>query len=102
MLVDVPSNTGYAYLQSQSHFRLKNLLIHLRILTCPCGNPIRKIPARFDLRRFSTIGFDRRWDTFQSRLRERRKEAVSGCSTCSGKSAVKRGSESVDRLRKAV
>lgn len=50
----------------------------------------------------SAVGIGGRWDTFQSRLRERRKEAVSGCSTCSGESAVKRGSESVDTLRKAV
>jgi sporulation protein YlmC with PRC-barrel domain len=50
----------------------------------------------------SAIGIGGRWDTFQSRLRERRKEAVSGCSTCAGESAAKRGSESVDTLRKAV
>jgi hypothetical protein len=46
----------------------------------------------------SAVGIGGRWDTFQSRLRERRKEAVSGCNTCSGDSAVKRGSESVDTL----
>ena len=50
----------------------------------------------------SAVGIGGRWDTFQSRLRERRKEAVLGCNTCSGESAVKRGSESVDTLRKAV
>ena len=50
----------------------------------------------------SAVGIGGRWDTFQSRLRERRKEAVSACNTCSGESAVKRGSESVDTLRKAV
>jgi hypothetical protein len=50
----------------------------------------------------SAIGIGGRWDTFQSRLRERRKEAVASCNTCSGESAVKRGSESVDTLRKAV
>lgn len=50
----------------------------------------------------SAIGIGGRWDTFQSRLRERRKEAVARCGTCSGESAVKRGSESVDTLRKAV
>lgn len=49
----------------------------------------------------SAVGIGGRWDTFQSRLRERRKEAVAGCSTCSG-SALKRGSESADTLRKAV
>jgi hypothetical protein len=50
----------------------------------------------------SAVGIGGRWDTFQSRLRERRKEAVSGCNTCSQESAVKRGSESVGTLRKAV
>lgn len=49
----------------------------------------------------SAVGIGGRWDTFQSRLRERRKEAVAGCSTCSG-SAATRGSESADTLRKAV
>lgn len=47
-------------------------------------------------------GIGGRWDTFQSRLRERRKEAVASCRTCSGESAVQRGSESVENLRKAV
>jgi hypothetical protein len=50
----------------------------------------------------SAVGIGGRWNTFQSRLRERRKEAVSGCDTCTGESAVKRGSESTDTLRKAV
>jgi hypothetical protein len=50
----------------------------------------------------SAVGIGGRWDTFQSRLRERRKEAVTGCSTCTGESATKRGAESVDTLRKAV
>jgi sporulation protein YlmC with PRC-barrel domain len=50
----------------------------------------------------SAVGIGGRWDTFQSRLRERRKEVVAQCSTCSGESALKRGSESVDTLRKAV
>jgi hypothetical protein len=50
----------------------------------------------------SAVGIGGRWDTFQSLLRERRKEAVTHCDTCSGESAVKRGSESVDTLRKAV
>jgi len=50
----------------------------------------------------SAVGIGGRWDTFQSRLRERRKEAVTGCSTCTNESATKRGSESVDTLRKAV
>ncbi len=50
----------------------------------------------------SAVGIGGRWDTFQSRLRERRKEAVTGCGTCSNESATKRGSESADTLRKAV
>jgi|ERR1035441_492990 hypothetical protein len=50
----------------------------------------------------SAVGIGGRWDTFQSLLRERRKEAVTHCDTCGGESAVKRGSESVDTLRKAV
>lgn len=50
----------------------------------------------------TAVGIGGRWGTFQSRLRERRKETVSRCNTCSGESAVKRGSESVDTLRKAV
>jgi len=49
----------------------------------------------------SAVGIGGRWDTFQSRLRERRKQAVAGCRTCSGESATKRGSESADTLRKA-
>jgi len=47
-------------------------------------------------------GIGGRWDTFQSRLRGRRKEAVASCRTCGGESAVQRGSESVENLRKAV
>jgi PRC-barrel domain len=50
----------------------------------------------------TAVGIGGRWDTFQSRLRERRKQAVAYCRTCSGESAVKRGSESADTLRKAV
>lgn len=50
----------------------------------------------------SAAGIGGRWDTFQSRLRERRKQAVATCNTCAGESATKRGSESADTLRKAV
>jgi len=50
----------------------------------------------------SAVGIGARWDTFQSRLRERRKEVVAGCKTCRGESAAKRGSESTGTLRKAV
>jgi len=50
----------------------------------------------------SASGIGGRWDTFQSRLRERRKQAVEGCDTCTGESATARGSDSADTLRKAV
>lgn len=50
----------------------------------------------------SANGIGGRWDTFQSRLRERRAQVVSRCETCSGMSATKRGSESATTLRKAV
>jgi sporulation protein YlmC with PRC-barrel domain len=50
----------------------------------------------------SPMGIGGRWDTFQSLLRERRKQAVATCKTCSGETAMKRGSDSVDSLRKAV
>lgn len=64
----------------------------------------RVIPAGTDTVVISSNaeGIGGRWDTFQSRLRERRKEAVAPCRTCSGESAVKRGSESVENFRKAV
>jgi hypothetical protein len=64
----------------------------------------RAVPAGTDSVVISNtaVGIGGRWDTFQSRLRERRKEVVAGCSTCSGESATKRGSESVENLRKAV
>lgn len=50
----------------------------------------------------SAAGIGGRWDTFHSRLRERRKEAVAGCKTCTGGLAAKGGSESAGTLRKAV
>ena len=50
----------------------------------------------------TAVGIGGRWDTFQSHLRERRKEAVAACPTCTSESAVKRGSESVEGWRKAV
>jgi hypothetical protein len=45
----------------------------------------------------SATGIGPRWDTFQARLRERRKEAAMGCSTCTVGPASTR-----DRLREAV
>jgi hypothetical protein len=73
-------------------------------LDSPSPTTDRVVPAGTDsvVISNSAVGIGGRWDTFQSRLRERRKEAVSGCDTCSGESAVKRGSESTDTLRKAV
>lgn len=64
----------------------------------------RAVPAGVDsvVIENSASGIGGRWDTFQSRLRERRKQAVTSCHTCSGESASKRGSESADTLRKAV
>jgi sporulation protein YlmC with PRC-barrel domain len=64
----------------------------------------RVVPAGTDTVVVSSnaVGIGDRWDTFQSRLRERRKEAVASCSTCAGETATKRGSESVENLRKAV
>jgi sporulation protein YlmC with PRC-barrel domain len=63
----------------------------------------RVVPAGSDSVVISSnaVGIGGRWDTFQSRLRERRKQAVATCRTCAGESAVKRGSESVENLRKA-
>ena len=50
----------------------------------------------------SASGIGGRWDTFQARLRERRKEAVAGCTTCTvGPESVK-GSESVEDFKKAI
>ncbi|HZQ94440.1 MAG TPA: PRC-barrel domain-containing protein [Candidatus Sulfotelmatobacter sp.] len=64
----------------------------------------RAVPAGTDsvVINSSANGIGGRWDTFQSRLRERRKEVVSRCQTCSDISATKRGSESATTLRKAV
>jgi hypothetical protein len=48
----------------------------------------------------SAVGIGERWDTFQARLRERRKEAVTGCTTCTvGPESTR---ESADRFKKAV
>ena len=48
----------------------------------------------------SAVGIGGRWDTFQARLRERRKQAVAGCRTCSGgPQSVK---DSADTLKKAI
>lgn len=50
----------------------------------------------------SASGIGDRWDTFQARLRERRKEAVAGCVTCSrGPGSISEG-ENVQGFKKAV
>lgn len=63
----------------------------------------RIIPAGTDTVEISSNaeGIGGRWDTFQSRLRERRKEAVASCRTCAGEAAT-RPSKGVQDLRKAV
>jgi sporulation protein YlmC with PRC-barrel domain len=48
----------------------------------------------------SAAGIGGRWDTFQARLRERRKEAVSSCKSCSVGPQTNR--DSTDTLKKAV
>jgi sporulation protein YlmC with PRC-barrel domain len=48
----------------------------------------------------SAVGIGGRWDTFQSRLRQRRKEAAAGCKTCTVGAVSER--DSADTLRKAV
>jgi hypothetical protein len=50
----------------------------------------------------SAVGIGGRWDTFQARLRERRKEAVAGCRTCTVGPESVRGTESADTLKKAI
>ncbi len=50
----------------------------------------------------SAVGIGGRWDTFQARLRERRKEAVTGCQSCTVGPAGIKGSESADTLKKAI
>jgi PRC-barrel domain protein len=48
------------------------------------------------------VGIGGRWDTFQARLRERHKEAVATCHTCTVGPAGVKGSDSADTLKKAV
>ncbi|HVN18245.1 MAG TPA: PRC-barrel domain-containing protein [Dongiaceae bacterium] len=62
----------------------------------------RVVPAGTDTVVISSNaeGIGGRWDTFQSRLRERRKEAVASCNTCAG--SISPASESIQDLRKAV
>jgi len=68
------------------------------------AGPVRVVPPAADSVTISNSasGIGDRWDTFQSRLRERRKEAAMGCQTCSVGPASERSTESVDTVRKAV
>jgi hypothetical protein len=50
----------------------------------------------------SGAGIGGRWDTFQARLRERRKEAVAACRFCAVGPATVKGSESAADIKKAV
>jgi hypothetical protein len=62
----------------------------------------RVVPAGVDsvVIENSAVGIGGRWDTFQARLRERRKEAVAECRTCSAGPVSVR--ESPDALKKAI
>jgi sporulation protein YlmC with PRC-barrel domain len=64
----------------------------------------RIVPAGADTVEISNTaaGIGGRWDTFQSRLRERRKEAVAACDTCTGESWQSEKSGDAGSLRKAV
>jgi len=64
----------------------------------------RAIPAGSDSVTIasSASGIGGRWDTFQSHLRERRRQAVIGCNTCTTGPASVRDTESADTVRKAV
>ena len=63
----------------------------------------RAVPAGTDsvVIENSAAGIGGRWDTFQARLRERRKEAVAECTSCEARPASERG-ESTDTVKKAV
>jgi hypothetical protein len=73
----------------------------LEAASAPTG---RVVPAGTDsvVISNSASGIGVRWDTFQERLRERRKEAVAGCTTCSMGPARVPESESVQDFKKAV
>ncbi|MGH9500380.1 MAG: PRC-barrel domain-containing protein [Terriglobales bacterium] len=62
----------------------------------------RVVPAGVDsvVIENSAVGIGGRWDTFQARLRERRKEAASACPTCTGAASTR--TESASTFKKAV
>jgi PRC-barrel domain protein len=64
----------------------------------------RAVPAGTDSVEISNsaAGIGGMWDTFQSRLRERRKQAIAHCDTCTGESWQRDESDDAGSLRKAV
>lgn len=76
-----------------------NTAADLKAASSPTG---RVVPAGADsvVISNSAVGIGDRWDTFQSRLRERRKAAVAQCDTCIGESSTR--SDDAGTLRKAV
>jgi hypothetical protein len=50
----------------------------------------------------SAMGIGSRWLTFEDRLRQRRRDITTGCTTCTVGPASDRGSESASQERKAV
>lgn len=64
----------------------------------------RVVPAGVDtvVIENSAVGIGGRWDTFQARLRERRKEAATGCRTCSFGPGTLADAESAETLKNAV
>jgi hypothetical protein len=50
----------------------------------------------------SAMGIGARWSNFESRLRQRRRDLTSACTTCTVGPASDRSSESVSQERKAV
>jgi PRC-barrel domain len=64
----------------------------------------RIVPAGADTVEISNsaAGIGGRWDTFQSRLRERRQKAVAHCETCVGETSAVDDADDAGSLRKAV
>lgn len=64
----------------------------------------RVVPAGMDsvVISNSAVGIGGRWDTFQARLRERRKEVVGTCASCTVGPASERGAENVTSEKKAI
>jgi hypothetical protein len=73
-------------------------------ISAEAGGGTRIVPPAADSVTISNSasGIGGHWDTFQSRLRERRKEAVFGCKTCASGPVSERSVESVETQRKAV